>query len=106
MSVLHGTLELLVLRALSWGPMHGYAIITWLRQRTDDELQIEDTAIYPALHRLEGRDLITSEWGLSENNRRAKFYRITPVGRTALRAETEDWTRYVGAMAKVLRLSE
>lgn len=106
MPVLQGTLDLLVLRALSWGPMHGYAVITWLRQRTDEELLVEDTAVYPALHRLEGRGLIESEWGLSENNRRAKFYRITAAGRTELRAVTDDWTRYVGVMAKVLRLTD
>jgi transcriptional regulator len=106
MPVLQGTLDLLVLRALSWGPMHGYAVITWLRQRTDEELLVEDTAVYPALHRLEGRGLIESEWGLSENNRRAKFYRITATGRTELRAVTDDWTRYVGVMAKVLRLTD
>jgi PadR family transcriptional regulator PadR len=106
MAVLQGTLDLLVLRALSWGPMHGYAVITWLRQRTDEELLVEDTAVYPALHRLESRGLIESEWGLSENNRRAKFYRITATGRTELRAVTDDWTRYVGVMAKVLRLTD
>jgi transcriptional regulator len=106
MPVLQGTLDLLVLRALSWGPMHGYAVITWLRQRTDEELLVEDTAVYPALHRLESRGLIESEWGLSENNRRAKFYRITSLGRAELRAVTDDWTRYVGVMAKVLRLTD
>jgi PadR family transcriptional regulator PadR len=106
MAVLQGTLDLLVLRALSWGPMHGYAVITWLRQRTDEELLVEDTAVYPALHRLESRGLIASEWGLSENNRRAKFYRITATGRTELRSVTDDWTRYVGVMAKVLRLTD
>ena len=104
--VLAGTLDLLVLRALAWGPMHGYGVITWLRQRTDGELQVEDTALYPALHRLENRGLIDSEWGLSENNRRAKFYRLTADGRKTLRAETDDWARYVGVMAKVLRLAE
>jgi transcriptional regulator len=104
--VLAGTLDLLVLRALAWGPMHGYGVITWLRQRTDEELQVEDTALYPALHRLENRGLIDSEWGLSENNRRAKFYRLTADGRKALRAETDEWARYVGVMAKVLRLAE
>ena len=104
--VLQGTLDLLVLRALAWGPMHGYGVITWLKQRTDEELQVEDTALYPALHRLENRELIESEWGLSENNRRAKFYRLTAEGRKALRAETDEWARYVGVMAKVLRLAE
>jgi transcriptional regulator len=104
--LLQGTLDLLVLRALAWGPMHGYGVITWLRQRTDEELNVEDTALYPALHRLENRGLIESEWGLSENNRRAKFYRLTTEGRKALRAETDEWSRYVGVMAKVLRLAD
>jgi PadR family transcriptional regulator, regulatory protein PadR len=104
--VLQGTLDLLVLRALAWGPMHGYSVMTWLQQRTDGALQVEDTALYPALHRLENRGLIEAEWGLSENNRKAKFYHLTAQGRKELRAETEHWSRYVGVMAKVLRLAE
>jgi PadR family transcriptional regulator PadR len=100
--VLQGTLDLLVLKALSWEAMHGYNILAWLRQATANELRIEDAALYPALHRMEGRGLIASEWGLSENNRRAKYYRLTAAGRKELRAEATSWRRYVGLMARVL----
>jgi transcriptional regulator len=100
--VLQGTLDLLVLKALSWEPMHGYNILDWLRRATQNELRIEDAALYPALHRMEARGLIASEWGLSENNRRAKYYELTPAGRRELRAETSSWRRYVGVMARVL----
>src|SRR5690242_3608518 len=82
--VLQGTLDLLVLKALSWDAMHGYNILDWLRRASGAELHIEDAALYPALHRLEARGLIDSEWGLSENNRRAKYYRLTTDGRRAL----------------------
>jgi PadR family transcriptional regulator PadR len=100
--VLQGTLDLLVLKALSWEPMHGYNILAWLRQATQDELRLEDAALYPALHRMEARGLIASEWGVSENNRRAKYYELTTAGRKELRAETTSWRRYVGLMARVL----
>jgi len=100
--VLQGTLDLLVLKALSWEPMHGYNILDWLRQATQNELRLEDAALYPALHRMEARGLIASEWGLSENNRRAKYYRLTAAGRRELRAEATSWRRYVGLMARVL----
>jgi PadR family transcriptional regulator PadR len=100
--VLQGTLDLLVLKALSWQAMHGYNILDWLRRATNGELRIEDAALYPALHRLEARGLIDAEWGLSENNRRAKFYHLTPDGRRALRAEAASWKRYAGIMARVL----
>jgi PadR family transcriptional regulator len=100
--VLQGTLDLLVLKALTGDRMHGYAIMSWLRQATDDELRLEDAALYPALHRLEARGLIESEWGLSDNNRRAKFYRLLPAGREALAAESGSWNRYVALVAKVL----
>ncbi len=100
--VLQGTLDLLVLKALTGDRMHGYAIMSWLRRATDDELRLEDAALYPALHRLEARALIESEWGLSENNRRAKFYRLLPAGRKALAAESGSWNRYVALVAKVL----
>ena len=102
MELLQGTLDLLVLKALTWGPMHGYNILGWLRETTEAELRLEDAALYPALHRLEARGLIESSWGVSENNRRAKFYRLTPGGRRALRTETASWQRYVALMAKVL----
>ena len=100
--VLQGTLDLLVLKALSWEQMHGYNILDWLRRATRHELRIEDAALYPALHRMEARGLIASEWGLSENNRRAKYYRLTAAGRRELRAETTSWRRYVSVMARVL----
>jgi PadR family transcriptional regulator PadR len=104
--VLQGTLDLLVLNALRWNAMHGYAILDWLRHATDDELRLEDAALYPALHRMEARGLIASEWGASENNRRAKFYKLTPHGRRALRHEAESWKRYVGIVGRVLRAAE
>jgi transcriptional regulator len=100
--ILQGTLDMLVLKTLSWGAMHGYSILAWLRRVTDDELRIEDAALYPALHRMEARGVIESEWGLSENNRKAKYYRLTAAGRRALRAEAESWTRYVRTVGKVM----
>lgn len=100
--LLQGTLDLLVLKALSWDAMHGYNILDWLRRASSAELRIEDAALYPALHRLEARGLIDAEWGLSENNRRAKFYRLTTDGRRALRAESASWRRYAVVMARVL----
>ena len=106
MDVRQGTLDMLVLKALAWQRMHGYAILAWLRRVTDDELRIEDAALYPALHRLEARGLIEAEWGLSENNRRAKYYLLTTRGRQAVRAESEQWTRYVALVAKVLAAAE
>jgi len=102
LSVLQGTLDLLVLRALTWGTMHGYAIMRWIRQSADGELEVEDAALYPSLHRLEVRGLIEAEWGLSENKRRARFYSITGAGRRALRAELESWHRYVKVVARVM----
>ena len=103
LDIRQGSLDLLVLKALTWGPMHGYTILSWLRRTTDEELRIEDAALYPALHRMEARGLITSEWGLSENNRRAKFYRLTPAGRAQLRSETPTWLRHAEAIAQALR---
>jgi PadR family transcriptional regulator, regulatory protein PadR len=103
--VLQGTLDLLVLKTLSWGSMHGYNILDRLRRATNGELRIEDAALYPALHRMEARGLITSEWGVSENNRRAKYYRLTAAGRRQLRADAESWKRYVALMARVLDAS-
>ena len=104
--VMQGTLDLLVLKALSWNAMHGYNILDWLRRATRDELRIEDAALYPALHRLESRGLIAAEWGLSENNRRAKFYRLTAAGRRALQAESATWQRYVDIVARVLAAAQ
>jgi len=100
--LLQGTLDVLVLKTLSWGPMHGYAVARWLQQVTDDVLQIEEGSLYPALHRLERRGWVESEWGVSENNRRAKYYRITVEGRRQLRAESSTWTTFSQAVSKVL----
>ena len=102
LALLQGTLDVLILKALSLGPNHGYGVSFWIRQRTDSELLVEDAALYQALHRLERQHRIEAEWGLSENNRRAKFYQLTPAGRTLLRAETSKWRRYANAIFKVL----
>jgi transcriptional regulator len=102
LALLQGTLDALILKALSAGPAHGYGISTWIRQRTDGELDIEDGALYQALHRLERRDLVDAEWGLSDNNRRARFYRLTTRGRRELREATATWRRYATAVFKVL----
>ena len=103
LELLRGTLDVLILKSLSWGPQHGYAVARWIRQRTDDEMLIEEGALYPALYRLEGQDLIASSWGTSDNNRRAKFYRLTPAGRRRLLADARTWDRYAAAVARVLR---
>jgi PadR family transcriptional regulator PadR len=102
LDLLKGTLDVLVLKTLSWGPRHGYAVSRWIADTTDDALSVEEGALYTALHRLEQRGLIESEWGLSENNRRAKYYQLTAAGRAALRAQTQRWTRYAEAVFKVL----
>ena len=100
--LIKGTLDVLILKTVSWGPAHGYAISRWIRQRTDQVLSVEDAALYQALHRLERKGLIESEWGLSENNRRAKYYQLTPAGRTQLGAEASEWRQYAEAIFKVL----
>jgi transcriptional regulator len=102
LDLLQGTLDVLILKTLSWQPMHGYAVSRWIRQRTDDVLAVEDAALYQALHRLERRGWIESEWGLSENNRRAKYYQLTRAGRRQLAQETENWTRLADAITRVL----
>ena len=101
--LLHGTLDVLVLKTLSWAPMHGYSIAQWIEERTRGELAIVDAALYKALHRLEAEGAIASEWGLSENNRRARFYQITGDGRKHLRNEAAVWIRYSQAVTRVLR---
>jgi transcriptional regulator len=100
--LLHGTLDLLVLKTLSWGPMHGYGISQWIERNTGNELTILDSALYKALHRLEDAGAIDTEWGVSDNNRRAKYYSLTARGRQLLRAETATWKRYVTAVTGVL----
>jgi transcriptional regulator len=103
LDLLQGTLDLLVLRTLSAGPMHGYAVARLIKERSDSVFLVEEGALYPALHRLERRGWIGSEWGVSENNRKAKFYRLTASGRAALRAELSEWERYTRAVAGVLQ---
>jgi PadR family transcriptional regulator, regulatory protein PadR len=102
LTLLQGTLDLLVLRALIFGPRHGYDVARWIGDTTDGELAIEEGALYTALHRLEKRGWLESEWGVSENNRRAKFYRLTRQGRRQLAARAETWRRYAEAVFKVL----
>lgn len=100
--LIQGTLNVLILKTLSWGPMNGYAIAQWVRETTAGDIALEEGALYPALHRMEHRDWIEAEWGISENNRRAKYYRLTPLGRRMLRARTDSWERLVHAVGKVL----
>ena len=101
LDLLQGSLDVIVLQTLSWQPMHGLAIARWIRQVTEDVLQLEEGSLYPALYRMEGKGWIRSEWRITENNRRAKFYRITAAGRRRLEVEMADWATFVGAVAKV-----
>jgi PadR family transcriptional regulator PadR len=102
LDLMHGTVAVLILKALSWGPMHGYDVSRTIRQRSEGALGLEDAALYQALHRLESKGWIASEWGVSENNRKAKFYRLTDTGRGQLQVEVSTWQRYAQAVAKVL----
>jgi PadR family transcriptional regulator, regulatory protein PadR len=102
LDLLHGTVAVLILKTLTWGPLHGYDISRSIRQRSDGALGLEDAALYQALHRLEKKRWIEAEWGLSENNRRAKFYRLTDEGRRQLDTEMTSWRAYVEAVSKVL----
>ena len=101
--LLQGTLDLLILKALSLGPMHGYGVGQRIMQLAEETLKIEEGSLYPALYRLEEKEWIKSEWGISENNRRARFYKLTPAGRKQLNIEEENWQRFVLAIGKVLR---
>ena len=104
--VLRGTLDLLILKAVSWGPTHGYGVARWIEQATNDVLQIEEGSLYPALHRLETRSWIAAEWGTSENNRKAKFYRLTRAGRKQVQKEARDWERTTAILARFLAAPE
>ena len=106
LDLLQGTLDVLVLKTLSWGPRHGYAVARWIAESTDDALVVEEGALYTALHRLEKRGLVESEWGLSENNRRAKYYQLTREGRAQLGAKSTSWARYAAAVTRVLAVAE
>jgi PadR family transcriptional regulator len=100
--ILRGTLDLLILKALSWGPAHGYGVARWIQQATGDALAIGEGTLYPALHRLEERGWVVASWGASENNRQAKFYELTRKGRAQLRVETDTWRRYAAAVFSAL----
>jgi PadR family transcriptional regulator PadR len=102
LELVRGTLDVLILKALVWGPLHGYAITNLIRRQTDDALLVEEGTLYPALWRLENKGLIEGEWGLSENNRKARFYRLTTEGRRHLREETKTWEAYAAAVSKLL----
>ena len=104
--LLQGTLDLLILKTLSWGSAHGYGIARWIQQVTGDVLRIEEGSLYPALHRLEKRGWIRADWGLSENNRRAKYYELTARGRQQLRAEASTWSVFAEAVSRVLTSTE
>jgi PadR family transcriptional regulator PadR len=100
--VLKGTLDLLVLRALTWAPMHGFEIVSWLEQAGNASLDIEDSALYQAVYRLEEKGLLQADWGVTENNRRARYYKLTAAGRAHLRAETKNWVQYADTVTTIL----
>lgn len=102
LDLVRGTLDLLILKALSWGPMHGLAVLRWIEQTTKDQLQIEEGALYPALHRMEDKGWLDADWGYTERNRNAKFYRLTAKGRKQLANELTRWTRYTAAVGLVV----
>ncbi len=102
LAVVKGTLDVLVLKALAWGPMHGFEVAGWLEARSRGALALDDSGLYQALYRLEGRGLVAAEWGVTENNRRARYYMLTPVGERHLAAERGEWERSSGAVNRIL----
>lgn len=102
---LKGTLDLMILKTLSWAPAHGYGIARWIEQCTGDVLQVEEGSLYPALYKLEENGLIVADWGITENNRRAKFYRLTAAGKKQLRTSQDYWSRFAKALTQVLEIS-
>ena len=100
--ILPGTLDMLILKTLIRGPMHGYSIAEFIQETSEDVLRVEEGALYPALHRLQLRGLLAAEWGISDNNRRAKYYRLTAAGRRQLAEETARWTRMISAIARIM----
>jgi len=103
MEMILGTLDVLILRGLSWGPKHGYAVARWIEESSKGSLTVLDGALYTSLHRMEDRGWIAAEWGVSRLGRRAKFYRLTPVGKKQLQSETQEWSDYVVAVGRVLK---
>ncbi|MFN2566691.1 MAG: PadR family transcriptional regulator [Gemmatimonadaceae bacterium] len=102
LDLLRGTLDFLVLKGLSWGPRHGYAVARWIEDTSDGSLQVLDGALYTSLHRMAEKGWIEAEWGISGKGHRAKFYKLTALGRKQLRSEAQDWTDYVAAVTKIL----
>jgi transcriptional regulator len=102
LDLVRGTLDLLILKTLSWGAMHGLAVTRWIQTATHDQLQIEEGALYPALHRMESKGWLNADWGFTERNRKAKFYRVTAAGRKHLAAELTRWERYTGVVGLVI----
>lgn len=102
LELLKGTLDVMILKALSWGPMHGFGVARWIRLTTDEVLQIDDSALYPALHRMEHRGLIDSDWRITDNRRRAKYYTLTTKGRQQLHVRVSSWDRYARAVTQVI----
>ena len=103
LELLQGTVDVMILKTLSWGPRHGYAVARWIRETSAEELSVEEGALYTALHRLEKRGWVESAWGLSENNRRARYYQLTARGRRELQRQTAQWQRYAQAVSRVLQ---
>ena len=103
--LVRGTVDLLVLKALSWGPMHGFGISLWIESQSDGSLTMDDGAMYQVLHKLEEREFVSAEWGVSENNRKARYYRLTPGGRKYLQRETETWLRSSTSVTSILTLA-
>jgi PadR family transcriptional regulator PadR len=101
--LLQGTLDMLILKTLMRGPMHGYAVVEFIQQTSEEVLRVEEGALYPALHRLELRGLLSAEWGVSENNRRAKYYHLTAAGRRQLTEETARWERMAAAITRIMQ---
>ena len=106
LELFRGTLDVLILKSLIWEPLHGYSITGFIRRQSDEVLLVEEGTLYPALWRLENRRLVEAEWGLSENNRKAKFYRLTPAGRHRLQQESRNWEAYATAVGKVLSATQ
>jgi transcriptional regulator len=105
LSLVRGSLDVLVLKALSWTPKHGFEITCWLEERSDQRLEIEDSALYHALNRLEGKGLIEAEWGITENNRRARYYALTVAGRAELDEQTQQWLQYADTLRGILTIA-
>ncbi len=102
LAVVKGTLDVLVLKALAWGPMHGFEVARWLEERSSGALALDDSGLYQALYRLEGRGLIVASWGVTENSRRARYYRVTKAGRAHLTGATATWVRYAATVTAIL----